>query len=190
MGSLNPDEKPIPNVLLINDNHRFIQTGAESSLSDTYIGRGSVTFDYDNDGDLDLFIVNQSSVSSSFEGYENLSSRLYRNDAATGNWMKIKLEGSRSDVNGIGSRVEVYTDNVLMIREIDGGSSHESQNSKIAHFGMKEYKTADSIIVKWTSGATQKLFDLEVNQTITMQEPFEFTTWEKFVLFLYTLPYV
>jgi hypothetical protein len=190
MGSLNPDEKPIPNVLLINDKHRFIQADTESGLSDPSIGRGSVTFDYDNDGDLDLFIVNQSSVSSSFEDYENLSSRLYRNDAAIGNWMKIKLEGSRSDVNGIGSRIEVYTEDVLMIREIDGGSSHESQNSKIAHFGMKEYKTADSIIVKWTSGATQQLFDVKVNQTITMQEPFEFTTWEKFVLFLYTLPYV
>jgi hypothetical protein len=189
-GSLNPDEKPIPNVLLINDNHKFTKAGLEAGLSDTYIGRGSVTFDYDNDGDLDLFIVNQSSVSSNFENFDNLSSRLYRNDAATGNWMKIKLEGSRSDINGIGSRVEVYTDNVLMVREIDGGSSHESQNSKIAHFGMKEYKKADSLIVKWTSGATQKLYDVKVNQTIMLQEPFEFTTWQKFMLFLLTLPYV
>jgi hypothetical protein len=190
MGSLNPDEKPIPNVLLINDSKKFTQAGLESGLNDTYIGRGSVTFDYDNDGDLDLFIVNQASVSANYENFENLSSRLYRNDAATGNWIKIKLEGSRSDANGIGSRVEVYTDNVLMTREIDGGSSHESQNSKIAHFGMNESRAADSIIVKWTSTVTQTLYDVKVNQTITLQEPFEFTTWQKFVLFLFSLHYV
>jgi hypothetical protein len=55
---------------------------------------------------------------------------------------------------------------------------------------MKDYQSADSIIVKWTSGATQKLSDIKVNQAITIKEPFEFTAWEKFVLFLYTLSYV
>jgi hypothetical protein len=129
-------------------------------------------------------------VSASFEDYENLNSRLYRNDAPAGNWIKIKLEGSRSDVNGIGSRIEVYMEDVLMIREIDGGSSHESQNSKIAHFGMKDYQTADSIIVKWTSGTNQKLSDIKVNQSIIIKEPFEFTSWQKFVLFFCTLSYV
>ena len=56
--------------------------------------------------------------------------------------VKVKLIGSKSDFSGIGSRVNVFAKDIRMIREIDGGSSHESQNSTIAHFGMNELNTA------------------------------------------------
>lgn len=184
-GSLNPDEKPIPNLLLENVGNSFIRGGHEIGLSDPSIGRGSVTFDYDNDGDLDLFVVNQSSVSSNSFGYENLSSRLYRNDAPPNNWLKVKLKGIGSDNNGIGSRVEVYAQNVSMIREIDGGSSHESQNSTIAHFGMQDNTVADSVIVKWMGGDIQTMYDIQANQLIVVKERISFTFWEKFTLMIY-----
>jgi len=187
-GSLNPDEKPIPNVLLINDHLKFNKGDFKVGLSDTSIGRGSVTFDYDNDGDYDLFIVNQSSISSNNFGYENLSSRLYRNDISGNNWLKVKLKGNRSDSEGIGSRIEVYAKNVSMIREIEGGSSHESQNSKIAHFGMGDNLLADSVIVKWMGGNTQKMYNIVVNQMIEMREPFEFSFWQKLKLMFGLLP--
>jgi hypothetical protein len=187
-GSLNPDEKPIPNVLLINDNLKFNKGDFKIGLSDTSIGRGSVTFDYDNDGDRDLFIVNQSSVSSNSFGYDNLSSRLYRNDISGNNWLKVKLKGIQSDSEGIGSRIEVYAKNLSMIREIEGGSSHESQSSKIAHFGMGDNPLADSVIVKWMGGNTQKMYNVEVNQMIEMREPFEFSFWQKLKLMFGLLP--
>ena len=183
-GSLNPDEKPIPNLLLINEDYKFTRGGYEIGLSDHSIGRGSVTFDYDNDGDLDIFVVNQKSVSNDSFGYENLSSRLYRNDAAPNNWLKVKLLGKRSDTNGIGSRVEVYVDDLKMIREIDGGSSHESNNSSIAHFGMKNYMFADSISIKWMGGKIQKLYNVNANQLLTIVEEVDLTIWQKMNLFL------
>lgn len=181
-GSLNPDEKPIPNLLLENVGNNFIRGGHEIGLSDPSIGRGSVTFDYDNDGDLDLFVVNQSSVSSINFGYENLNSRLYRNDAPANNWLKVKLKGSGSDNNGIGSRVEVYAQNISMIREIDGGSSHESQNSTIAHFGMQDNTVADSVIVKWMGGDVQTMYNIQTNQLIMVKEQISYTLWEKITL--------
>lgn len=189
-GSLNPDEKPIPNVLLENYESKFVRGGEEVGLSDPSIGRGSVTFDYDNDGDLDLFVVNQLSVSSNNFGYENLSSRLYRNDAPSNNWLKVKLKGGRSDHNGIGSRVEIYTENTLMIREIDGGSSHESQNSTIAHFGMQDKVIADSIIVKWMGGDIQRLYNIPVNQLIELSEPIKLSFWQKVTLVICGLPFL
>ena len=94
-------------------------------------------------------------------GYINLGSRLYRNDAKSNNWLKVKLNGVRSDINGIGSRVEVYINGTKMIREIDGGSSHESKNSSIAHFGLKDHNTADSVSINWMGGKIQKLYNLK-----------------------------
>ena len=182
-GSLNPDEKPIPNILLVNEDSIFMKGGEEFGLSDSSIGRGSVTFDYDNDGDLDIFVVNQLSVSSNNFGYENLSSRLYRNDASKNNWLKLKLEGVQSDYNGIGSRIEIHISNTIMIREIDGGSSHESQNSTIAHFGMLNYEMADSITIKWMGGGIQKLYNVQANQLLVVREEIELSIWQKVGLF-------
>ncbi|MCG8307663.1 MAG: CRTAC1 family protein [Cytophagales bacterium] len=184
-GSLNPDEKPIPNLLLENVDGKFIKSGVEAGLSDPSIGRGSVTFDYDNDGDLDLFVVNQKSVSNNSFGYTNLNSRLYRNESQGKNWLKIKLHGKKSDSNGLGSRVVVYAGDNTMVREIDGGSSHESKNSSIAHFGMNSYDTADSVVVKWMGGDIQTLYNVKVNQAVNVYEIVNITVWQKILLVLW-----
>ena len=101
---------------------------------------------------------------------------LYRNEGAEGNWLKIKLEGIEADLDGIGSRVEVTVGDVTMIREIDGGSSHLSQNSTIAHFGLADNEVADKVVVKWLGGKTQELTNVAANQQITIQEVMEATT--------------
>lgn len=181
-GSLNPDEKPIPNVLLENDQDRFKRSGFDVGLSDPSIGRGSVTFDYDNDGDLDVFVVNQKSVSENNFGYDNLSSRLFRNDAPHNNWLKVKLRGKQVDTNGIGSRVEVYAKDLMMIREIEGGSSHESKNSCIAHFGLKNITMADSIVVRWMGGDIKTIYNIRANQLVEVIEASRLTIKQKLML--------
>ncbi|MCP3932694.1 MAG: CRTAC1 family protein [Bacteroidetes bacterium] len=195
-GGINPhpEGKPIPNILFENKGTKFEECDAKTGLKDFSVGRGSVTFDYDNDGDLDLFVVNQTAVKTDYTGYDNLSSRLYRNDAPANNWLKVKLIGLHSDHNGIGSRVEVYANNTIMIREIDGGSSHESQNSTIAHFGMKDQLTADSVIVKWLGGGgIQKLHNVPANQMIVVREEVNESKWQeilsplKLVLFAFCI---
>ena len=57
-----------------------------------------------------------------------------------------------------------------MIREIDGGSSHESQNSSIAHFGLNDINLIDSIIVKWPGGNVQHQINVSSNQMIEIEE--------------------
>ena len=169
-GSLNPGLMPNPNLMLENVEGTYLESGFISNTNDHSIGRGSVTFDYDNDGDLDLFVVNQAPFSDQDVGVTLESSRLYRNDTGGGHWLKVKLEGSSSETNGIGSRVAVYVGSKVLIREIDGGSSHQSQNSQIAHIGLGESATIDSLIVQWSGGSAQKLYDVPADQLLTVKE--------------------
>jgi len=167
-GDLNPYCTPMDNFYYQNTNNHFDQIAYKVGLNDYGLGRGSVVFDIENDGDLDLLVVNQQPVLA----YPIPSNTLlYRNDSIQGNWLKVKLEGINAESNGLGSRIKVVTGNTRMIREIDGGgSSHLSQNSKIAHFGVGNASTVDSIIVTWVGGKEQILENQSVNQLLVIEE--------------------
>ena len=166
-GDLNPNDVPMADYYFENNNGMFIEKAPVVGLNDYGVGRGSVVFDMDNDGDLDLLVINQKPVLS----YPVASAtHLYRNDAAKGNWLKVALKGNESDTHGIGSRVEIVVGKIKMIREIDGGSSHLSQNSTIAHFGLGETTAIDSVIVTWTGGKQQVLLNQPVNMMLVITE--------------------
>lgn len=173
-GSLNPTIRLNPNLMFENIDGYFIERAKSLELFDVGIGRGSVTFDYDKDGDLDLLVVNQQPRDPSY-GMPPQFALLLRNDAAQGNWLQIELEGVRSEAAGIGSRVEVVAGGKRMIRDIQGGSSHLSLNSTITHFGMAELSAADSVIIKWAAGGTQVLTDVRANQRLTVREAVNMT---------------
>ncbi|QEC66565.1 CRTAC1 family protein [Panacibacter ginsenosidivorans] len=168
-GDLNPDCHPMADFYFENNNGKFTDKASAYGLADYGIGRGSVVFDYDNDGDLDLLVVNQEAV---YPNYPVPSiTRLYRNDSAKGNWIKIALQGIQAESHGIGSKIEVEAGGKKMIREIDGGSSsHLSQNSVIAHFGLGNAITIDKITVYWTGGNKQTITNIKPNQLITIKE--------------------
>lgn len=166
-GDLNPNDVPMADFYFENTNGVFTEQARARGVNDYGIGRGSVVFDMDNDGDLDILVVNQKPVLN----YPVTSeTRLYRNDSTTGNWLKVALQGNDSEMHGLGSRVEIVIGKIKMIREIDGGSSHLSQNSTIAHFGLGSATSVDSVIVKWIGGKEQVLTNQKVNTLLTVAE--------------------
>jgi len=167
-GDLNPNCVAMADYYFVNNGKSFEDKARQVGLNDYGIGRGSVMFDYDNDGDQDLLVVNQESV----QPYPVPSvTHLYRNDSATGHWIKIALKGVQAESHGIGSKIEIEVGGKKMIREIDGGgSSHISQNSVIAHFGVGNISKIDKINVYWTGGNKQSLTNVDVNQSITITE--------------------
>ncbi|WP_396632501.1 CRTAC1 family protein [Maribacter sp. R86514] len=167
-GDLNPNCTPMGNFFFENNDNTYTERGRELAINDYGIGRGSVIFDMDNDGDMDLLVVNQQPILN----YPIASTtRLFRNDIANGNWLKVALNGVASETNGIGSRITVVANGKRTIREIDGGgSSHLSQNSVIAHFGLGTNTKVDSVIVNWTGGNTQILTNVEINQQLDIKE--------------------
>ncbi|MEM7370251.1 MAG: FG-GAP-like repeat-containing protein [Bacteroidota bacterium] len=170
-GCLNPSLTPSPNLMLENTDGHFEDLAPSLQTNDHSIGRGSVELDFDHDGDLDLLVVNQATFNNEDIGVPLLGTRLYRNDSpTTNNWLKVKLTGLRSDANGIGSRLEAYVGGKQLIREIYAGSSHQSQNSLIAHFGLGEHTQLDSLAIQWIGGNRQTLFQVQANQTIEILE--------------------
>lgn len=167
-GDLNPNCQPMGDFLFENKGARFEERGRAAGINDFGIGRGSVIFDIENDGDMDVLVVNQQAV----KDYPVESvTRLYRNDSVSGNWLKVALKGVEAEPDGLGSRVTVVAGTLRMMREIDGGgSSHLSQNSRIAHFGLGAATVVDSIIVTWGPGHRQVLTGQAANQMLTITE--------------------
>jgi hypothetical protein len=182
-GDLNPNCVPMADFYFENTGGHFRDQASVVGLADYAIGRGSVVFDYDHDGDLDLLVVNQEPV---LPNYPVPSvTRLYRNDAASGNWIKIALKGLKAESHGIGARVEIEAGGKKMIREIDGGaSSHMSQNSVIAHIGLGPIKKIDKLTVYWIGGNQQSIQNVQVNQQLTITETpkHTFAAWKIFAM--------
>jgi hypothetical protein len=127
------------------------------------VGRGSAAGDFDNDGDLDLLVLNL-----------NGPARLYRNDGGNrGNWIMIRTVGTASNRDGIGARVRVKAGGVTQIRDIRSSSGYLSQSDPRAHFGLATSRKVDRIEVRWPSGRISALDNVEVNQVITVTEPEE-----------------
>lgn len=166
-GDLNPNDVPMADYYFENTANTFKEIAPKTGVNDYGVGRGSIVFDMDNDGDLDLLVVNQKPL---LDYPVKSETRLYRNELSGGNWIKIALKGITSEAHGIGSRVTVIAGGKKMMREIDGGSSHLSQNSTIAHFGLGSATTVDSVIVTWVGGKKQILTLVNANALVTIEE--------------------
>jgi len=128
-------------------------------------GRGLLTFDFDKDGDLDVFIVNN-----------HQAPLLYRNDGSSNNWLNIDLEGTISNRDGIGAVITVTPDTSLpnnkIVTEVDGSSNYLAQSQMTAHFGLGALSgTIDLIQIEWpASGIVQQFTDVAPNQLLTIVE--------------------
>ena len=151
-----------PNVLLRNElDGTFTNVSFGSGADSVGIGRGGVYLDFDNDGCLDLFVVN----------YEE-DARLYRNLCEWGNnWLRVKTVGTRSNRDGIGARIKISAGGVSQIREIRAGSSSMGQNTSMAHFGLGTHEIVETIEIIWPSGIVQKISDVAINQILQVTEP-------------------
>ncbi|MFQ6093380.1 MAG: CRTAC1 family protein [bacterium] len=141
-------------------NEIFTEVAAELGVNDRRDGRGIALADFDNDGDLDMFITNQ--------GQDAI---LYRNDVGNkNNWLELKLIGTVSNRNAIGARVRVLSGDLSQIREVDGGNGNHSQSSYRLHFGLGQREAIDLVEIRWPSGAVQKLTDVAINQILAVTE--------------------
>ena len=139
----------------------FSDVTAVTGMTNTLDARGSAWGDYDGDGDLDLYVVNQGA------GQPN---RLFRNGGSASHWLQIVPIGYISNRAGIGVRVVATSDGDQM-REISGGSGFASQDSLPAEFGLGDWEGTVDVTVQWPSGRQSSLTGLVADRTITVTEP-------------------
>ncbi len=151
-----------PSILYRNrGDGTFVEMGAEAGpgISERHIGRGAAFGDFDNDGDMDVLIMNVNEPPS-----------LLRNDAPAGNhWIKIRLEGTKSNRSAIGSRVLARYGGKVQVQEVLSGSSFISANDPRLHFGLGSATTAD-IEIHWPLGLVEKYPGLAAGQLVTIRE--------------------
>ncbi len=82
----------------------------------------------------------------------------------------MSLNGNESTSRGLGARVKIVSAGNNLIREVDGGSSHISQNTSILHFGLGDLNKIDSLVVTWPGGKKQILTEIPINEHINIDE--------------------
>jgi hypothetical protein len=151
-----------PRILFRNrGDGTFFEMGAEAGpgITDCHMGRGAAFGDFDNDGDLDVLIMNVNEPPS-----------LLRNDAPPGNrWIKIRLEGTKSNRSAIGARVLARYAGKVQVQEVLSGSSFISANDPRLHFGLGAATTAD-VEIHWPLGLVEKYPGLAAGQLVTIRE--------------------
>ena len=132
---------------------------AGPGVAAAHCSRGCAFGDFDNDGDVDILIINLNEPPS-----------LLRNDlGGKSNWIKVKLEGTKSNRSAIGARVLVHYRGKTQAQAVLSQSSFYSCNDPRLHFGLGNSTAAD-IDVYWPSGLHETFKQVKVNRLITIKE--------------------
>jgi hypothetical protein len=143
---------------------------AGPGVAAAHCSRGCAFGDFDNDGDLDILIVNLSEAPS-----------LLRNDVTGNNhWLKVKLVGTKSNRSAIGARVLARYGRKIQAQEVLSQSSFYSASDPRLHFGLGGETSAD-LEIRWPSGMRQTLKGVEANQIVVVKEGMGIVTDKKSV---------
>lgn len=123
------------------------------------VARGAAYADIDNDGDLDLVFTTNGGPA-----------QLFRNDSRSGHSLRVKLQGTKSNRDGIGAIVRVQSDGNNQWLMMRSGSSYLSQSELVLTFGLGSSAKADRVEVEWPSGQRDTLSNVAADQIITVQE--------------------
>jgi hypothetical protein len=143
----------------------FVDVSIPSGIVESRQRRGVLTFDYDHDGDLDLFVTVNCGVP-----------ELFRNENGNeGDWLRVRVAGTTSNREGIGARVSmrVHDDAPTQLREIGAASHYMGQSERIAHFGVGPGDaTIAEVRVYWPVTDQEQVFvDVARNSELVVEEP-------------------
>jgi len=142
-------------------NFKDVSAGMGPGITERFSSRGAAFGDYDNDGGMDVLILNMNEP----------PSLLHNVGGNKQNWIKLKLVGTKCNRTAIGARARVITGKHIQMDEVQSGASVMSQNDLRLHFGLGANKIVDAIEVKWpTTQKVERFEHVKANQILTIRE--------------------
>ncbi|UCG57760.1 MAG: CRTAC1 family protein [Phycisphaerales bacterium] len=122
--------------------------------------RGAGFDDLDNDGDIDVVVLNS-----------RREPTILRNDSPSkGHWIQICLQGTKSNRDGVGARVNVVAGDLTLIDEVHSGRGYQSHYGMRLHFGLGDREKVDRIEVRWIGGGTDIFENISVDRVVVLTE--------------------
>jgi hypothetical protein len=134
---------------------------AGGDLAKPRVARGAAYGDLDNDGDCDVVLTNNGGPAQVFQNA----------GAGHGRWLRLALEGTRSNRDGLGALVEVTAAGVTQRWLVRNGGSYLSQSQVDPTFGLGRAAKADRVVVRWPSGKVSTLANVAANRRVAVKEP-------------------
>ena len=134
-------------LMLLGDGRgRFREARCGAAFAGLQVGRGLAAADYDDDGDLDLAIVNNGGPL-----------QLLRNDGAGGRWAGFVLDGNAPNTGAVGARLTLHFDDGDAVRWVTAGDSYQSSSDPRILFGWTADRTPRSVSIVWRDGGSVEL---------------------------------
>ncbi len=121
--------------------------------------RGAAFDDLDNDGDIDVVILNS-----------RREPTLLRNDSPPAHWLAVRLIGTQSNRDGIGAKVKVIAGELTLVDEVHSGRGYQSDYGRRLHFGLGKRDKVERIEVRWPSGRNDLIPEPSVDRLVTIKE--------------------
>lgn len=122
--------------------------------------RGAGFDDMDNDGDVDVVILNS-----------RTGPTLLRNESpGLGHWLQIALQGDKANRDGVGAQVRVHAGDLVLLDEVHSGRGYQSYYGSRLYFGLGAHEQVDRIEVRWIGGETDVYRSVRVDQRILLEE--------------------
>jgi hypothetical protein len=151
------------NVLLMNTGGgKFINVSDKSGdgMKVKLSSRGAGFDDLDNDGDVDVVILNS-----------RREPTILRNDSPSkGHWLQVCLRGVKTNRDGVGAHVKVTAGNLTLIDEVHSGRGYQSHYGSRLYFGLGSHKTVDIIEIHWIGGGIDVFENITADRLITLTE--------------------
>lgn len=153
----------VRNTLLLNTGERkFVDVSDQcgDGLLPKLSSRGTGLDDLDDDGDVDVVILNS-----------RREPTILRNDAPRDHhWLELRLLGTKTNRDGVGAQVRVTSGGVTQLDEVHSGRGYQSHHGLRLHFGLGQHERIDRIEVRWVGGGIDVMEDVQVDQLLTIME--------------------
>ena len=142
-----------------NGRFRDISLDSGAGITTPFNSHGVAAADFDNDGAVEILVNNSHDRPS-----------LLKNFGEHGNWILLKLEGTKSNRDAIGARVTVYVGDHQQTQEVRSGGGYISQSDFRLHFGLGKAIKADAVEIRWPSGLVQRFENVAGNRVVKIRE--------------------